>query len=132
MNAISPRLSPERQIQRTLFAKLTEALPLGSAVIHVPNEDATGSAAYGQQKIRDGMLPGCPDLLILVHGRAYWLEVKAPNGRVSDAQRRAHPRLRAAGSPVEVVYSVEDGLAAVREWGLLPHPPTPAMRSETR
>jgi hypothetical protein len=88
-------------------------------VIHVPNEDATGSAAYGQAKIRDGMLPGCPDLLIIHQGRAYWLEMKAPDGSLNDNQRKAHPKLRAAGTPVEVAYSVDDGLEACRAWGLI-------------
>jgi hypothetical protein len=88
-------------------------------VIHVPNEDATGSAAYGQAKVRDGLLPGCPDLLIVHQGRAYWIEMKAPDGSPSDSQMQAHRRLRAAGTPVEVAYGVEDALEALRGWGLI-------------
>jgi len=107
-------------IQRALLARLAVSLPLGAVVIHVPNEDASGSAAYGQAKIRDGMMPGCPDLLIIHRGRAYWLEMKAPDGVLSENQFVAHRRLRMAGCPVEVAYSVEDAMAAVKSWGLIP------------
>jgi hypothetical protein len=125
-------MSPERAIQRALLARMACCLPLGAVVLHVPNEDATGSAAYGQAKIRDGLMPGCPDLLIVYQGLAYWLEMKAPEGEVSDNQRAAHKRLRMAGSPVEVAYSVEDGLAALQAWGLISTtPPNTDTRSQS-
>lgn len=113
------RSNPERAIQRALIAELAVLLPLGAVVLHVPNEDAGKSMLYGLSKIRDGILPGCPDLLIVHQGLAYWLEVKAPAGSLNDNQVKAHPRLRGAGTPVEVIYSVEDGLEACRAWGLV-------------
>lgn len=117
------RTAPERAIQRAILARLATCLPLGAVVLHVPNEDATGSATYGKAKIRDGLMPGCPDLLITFQGRAYWLEIKAPDGEVSDNQRQAHRRLRGSGCPVEVAYGVDDALEALRVWGVIPATP---------
>lgn len=120
--AQSPRKvrgNPERGIQRALLGVLATRLPLGAVVLHVPNQDATQSAAYGRAKLLDGVLPGCPDLLIVYRSQAFWLELKAPDGTPSAEQLAAHRRLRAAGTPVEIAYSVDDALAALEAWGLI-------------
>lgn len=115
------RSSPERALQRAILAELAVRLPLGAVVFHVPNQDATKSAAYGRAKVRDGVLPGFPDLGLIYQGRIYGLEVKAPDGRLNDNQIAAHPRLRAAGCEIEVVYSVADALDALAGWGVPLH-----------
>ena len=53
--------------------------------------------------------PGTPDLLALGDkGAAIWLEVKAEDGRLSDAQTVWHERMRGRGHRVAVVRSVDD------------------------
>lgn len=48
---------------------------------------------------------GAPDLLVLLPGRSFWVEAKAPGEKPSPAQLREHARLRAAGNRVEIVES---------------------------
>jgi hypothetical protein len=46
-----------------------------------------------------------------------FLEVKAEKGRTSDAQDECIAMLRRMGHDVAVVRSVDEALAALREWG---------------
>ena len=49
-----------------------------------------------------------PDLLCLKSGVYMWLEVKAPEGRLSNRQKWIHEVLRGYGATVYVVRSLED------------------------
>ena len=68
----------------------------------------------GKVKLPDGRyfdtgLPrGFPDLTCVIRGRAAFIEVKAPGGRVSPEQEKIHRILRNHGAHVAVCYSVED------------------------
>lgn len=70
-----------------------------------------GSAGYGPP-VQIGRV-GQPDLLLLVDGRALGLELKSATGRVSAGQVTCHAAWRMCGTPVVVVRSVEDALAAI-------------------
>lgn len=49
---------------------------------------------------------GVPDRIILLpYGRIYFVEVKAPGGKLSDQQARMHIELRSRGFVVRVVDS---------------------------
>ena len=51
---------------------------------------------------------GWPDrLVILPKGILFWVELKAPGGRLSPAQMVAHEELRRLGQRVETVWSKE-------------------------
>jgi hypothetical protein len=70
-----------------------------------------------------GMRPGEPDVRVyLPHSRIGHIELKAPNGSVSDAQRQRHADLRALGHDVRVLRADTPGAAAdqaeaiVMEW----------------
>ena len=66
-----------------------------------------------------GYSAGTPDILVIDGGRAVWLELKAPKGRVSDAQRACHEALHLAGAIVHVVRSLDEAIAALR-WSCVP------------
>ena len=51
---------------------------------------------------------GWPDLCVLGHGWAVWLEVKKPGGTVSPSQRALINRMQTAGLEVHVVRSVAE------------------------
>jgi hypothetical protein len=53
---------------------------------------------------------GLPDLLLIVEGRAVWIEVKGDGGIVSPLQQHTLEQLRAAGCVAEVVRSFDDFL----------------------
>ncbi len=65
-----------------------------------------------------GYKAGTPDLLIVSGGRAHFIELKAPRGVLSEAQRRTIPALEAAGAGVVVAYSLDTVRGALFAWGI--------------
>jgi hypothetical protein len=66
-----------------------------------------------------GVRPGVPDVIAVKAGRTYALELKAPAGRLTPAQRDAHAALRAAGAAVAVAYCLDAAIEQLESWGLL-------------
>lgn len=104
---------PEATIQRAILARLRLA---GVLAVHIPN-GGRRSAVTGRHLKADGMRPGFPDLICYQHGRHALLEVKAPGGRLSPAQREMHGELGRHAFPVAVVTSQEEAVEALRERG---------------
>ncbi len=65
-----------------------------------------------------GYKSGTPDLLIVAEGRAWFIELKAPRGMLSEAQRRTIPALEAAGAHVVVCRSLDEVRGALDAWGI--------------
>jgi hypothetical protein len=123
----APPLPTERQAQRTVLEWLDLALPVGSIVQHVANQSAVdpslpkhAKARFFEERRKDGVLTGFPDLLILLPGRRVVLvEMKRPGGgRLSKEQKELHPRIRALGFPLPVARTIEDVEAALRADGV--------------
>jgi hypothetical protein len=77
------------------------------------------SAIEGARKKRKYCVAGFPDLAIFFRGRLVLLELKrSRGGQLSPAQKALHPRLEAAGFPVQVVRSVPEALDAVAAAGV--------------
>ena len=118
---MSPRRDIEGPIHRAVLDYLRLALPQ-ARIHHSPNEtDMSGPQAIRMvaKAKRMGTRPGWPDLEILPgNGRVYFMEVKAPKGRLSDHQADLMNWMIAVGYEVAVVRSVDDAKAAVRAWGL--------------
>jgi hypothetical protein len=56
-----------------------------------------------------GMVPGAPDLVVVCPlGRIFFLEIKSPKGRVSDAQFAFHTELHKRNHTVAVVRSIDE------------------------
>jgi Holliday junction resolvase len=51
---------------------------------------------------------GLPDLLCIKGGRAFWLEVKRPDGKPTKLQLHTIAELQAFGCIAEVVYSLAE------------------------
>jgi VRR-NUC domain len=66
-----------------------------------------------------GVRPGVPDVIAIKAGQAYAIELKAPGGRVTEAQRAAHAALRAAGAGVVVAYGLDDAIDHLERWKLV-------------
>ena len=112
----------EDPIHIAIIDYLKATLPHGWVIQHTPNKPRSKIA--GAQEKRMGALAGWPD--IAVYGRnsnngitpvAYFLEVKAPKGRVSEAQHIVHDKLNDLGFPITVVRSIDDVRACARVWG---------------
>lgn len=117
-------MSTESHMQRMIVQSLRMALPHGWIVQATANKPR--SVVQGAIEKAMGTTAGWPDLALygaLVTDEAStpfagFMEVKTRTGRLSEAQRDIHDRLRDCGFQVAVVRSVDDAIAAARAWGL--------------
>lgn len=84
-------------------------------VFSVPNEGRRTATTAGRLKAM-GMLPGVADLVIVRAGRAFFLEVKMPRGRLSPRQKEFRDLCRSRGAPWALVRSVEEARSQTEEW----------------
>ena len=108
----------EYQIHKAIADYLTVSLTRGVWWTTFPA--GGGGKARGARLKGIGLKIGVPDILIVHKGLAYWMEVKAPKGRVSLEQDAAHEDLWAAGSPTAIVRSVDDVIGTLKAW-MIPH-----------
>ena len=58
-------------------------------------------------KILSNFITGLPDRLVLINGRAYFVEVKSEGKKPSPIQRVVHKKLEVLGFPVSVIDTTE-------------------------
>lgn len=108
----------EERIHKDILAYLRVTLPHGWRVIHCPNGGSRNVIEAAKLKAM-GTTAGVPDLMILgPKGFTGWLEVKAPKGRLSQAQRHFIDSLQDMEHPVAIVHSIDEAREIVRAWGL--------------
>jgi hypothetical protein len=115
---------PEDLIQRTVFQHIKHRGVPGLVALHVPNGgyrkpiEAAKLKGLGVQK-------GAPDVLLwhrpspLEPGRSYAVELKSPDGRLSEAQAEMLARLEKAGVFTAVAHGLDQALAVLESWHLL-------------
>lgn len=113
------RRQPERVVAITLAEHLT--LRAGPDIwwAHYPaggRRHPTEAAIFKEM----GVKAGTPDLLIAARGRMYGLELKAIGGRLSPEQIITHENMRRAGVVVGTAAGIDEALAMLSEWGILP------------
>jgi hypothetical protein len=87
-------------------------------VFAVPNGGLRSKAEAARLKWT-GVLAGVPDLVVIAPGgRAFFLEVKTADGRLSTDQRDVHACLVALGTPATIVRSIDDARLAFGVWGI--------------
>ena len=67
------------------------------------------------REIRSGLPPGTSDLLFIGRGYIAFIEVKTPDGRVSEAQQRFITTMQQYGHRAGIARSVEDALYIIGE-----------------
>lgn len=118
--------APEQQAQIAVVSYLRSALPAGSIVAAVKNENHARSKSRGaqmrfQQKRKEtGVKPGFPDLICLIPGgKTVLIEMKAPKrGRLSPAQVECHAALRSLGHVVGVARSIDEAQLILEQAGI--------------
>jgi hypothetical protein len=113
----------ESAIQRAIVQGLRLLLPHGwliQSTANKPRSKVAGAIEKGM-----GAIAGWPDLA--VYGPAcaprelspptWFIEVKAGKGRLSEAQREVHDRLKDLGYGVGIARSLDDALALGTLWG---------------
>jgi len=121
------RKQPEGQIAESLvkwfnFAHKGFGVPDARLLVHVPNEGSKTSKQdfiRGARLKRMGKVAGVSDYILFVprsqwHGMA--IELKAPNGMVSDAQSEWLDLVSGQGYFVFVAYSLEEAMAAITKY----------------
>ena len=95
------RQQPERALQKAVTDYLKLALPPEAFFSAIPGGDR-------QMTLTPGYVAGLPDVMIIYDGGPLFIELKAPKGRLSEAQEDVHAALRRAGSNVRVCRSVAE------------------------
>lgn len=114
------RGNPEAEIQRQIVGALRSVLPRGAIVHHSGHEQRGGDRrARLAQAVGVGMgvHPGFPDVTVVSEGRVLFLEVKAPRGALSAAQRAFRDAIHAQRVPYAVVRSVDEALFVLASHG---------------
>lgn len=110
---------PEADLQRDIVKALRLALPFG-AIVHASNNEIRGSSDWAkrQQALMTsmGQHAGFSDLIIFSEGRVLFLEVKTPTGSMSLSQRQFRGAVEGQGHGFAIVRSIDDALAALREF----------------
>ena len=116
------------QIAIVDYLKLIQAR-YGLMVFGVQNEAyaagrgkrALSGAEYGKIKKmqRMGLTAGVSDLVIVHAGKAYFVEVKMPTGRLSENQKAFRQAAFTAGAEYIVARSVDDIVTALKTWGII-------------
>jgi hypothetical protein len=108
----------ETDLHKAIVAMMAvEALP-GVVAFHPANGGKRGKAEAGRLKGM-GVVPGIPDLVVVVAGRCHGLEIKTDKGRLSAAQKTMAARFQCAGCEYEIARSVAGARAILRRWGAL-------------
>lgn len=109
---------PEQQIQRALFQHLALRAVPGAVAYHPFNGGFRKPVEAAIAKAL-GVLPGIPDVAIVARGEPFFLELKAPGGRLSAAQVDCQERLANAGAHVATAIGIDAALDQLAAWQLL-------------
>ena len=108
------KAQPEAAIQRAIIARLR----LSGIVCHHSPNAAKRSVIGGRRIKADGMITGWPDLTVVgPEGLVAFIEVKAPGGKLSPAQREIGTMLRHMGHIWTPVYSQDEAVEWLQAWG---------------
>jgi hypothetical protein len=108
---------PEQAIHKAVVHYLRVALPHGWLVHHSPNGGKRSQVEAAIFKAL-GTVPGWPDITVMGESPVtgwpgcWFMEVKAPGGRLTDVQRACHDRLRDLGFAVAVVHDIDEARRA--------------------
>lgn len=109
----------EYQIQRAIVDLLAIARHRDLICWHTPNGEDRHARVGAKLRLM-GVLPGVPDLcFVLPSGRAAFIEVKAPKGKLSPEQMAFQLRCATVGAPYAVVRSLDEAVDVLTLWGAL-------------
>lgn len=112
---------PEHAIQKAIAQTLAiEIAPAGKVSRHGVCWWCVDHANFAGEvpglRIGRGIVAGLPDLFLLWAGDAFFIELKADGGQLSEPQRAVLPALLLAGGRAGVARCVEDVLRLIDAW----------------
>ena len=118
---MTARRDAEGPIHRAILSWLRVVLP-EAIIFHAANESRRpGRAGHVERALNaaNGVLPGVPDIIGLTFTGPFFMEVKAPGGVLSPAQKAFRDRLAVLGyGRWAVVRSIDDAKDALAAWGI--------------
>jgi hypothetical protein len=109
---------PEQAIQRAIVQHLRLRGVPGLVFLHPANGGfRTAAEAAIFQSL--GVRPGASDLLLWHARQSFALELKAPGGRATPAQRQFLADMEVAGAHAELAEGLNEALRALEGWALL-------------
>lgn len=113
-----PKIRSESTEQITFIARVRHFHP-NVLVFAIPNGGKRDAREAARLK-HEGVVAGVPDLMVALTKPPYsglFIELKRTDGgRVSEAQKLIHDKLRKAGYLVVVAYGVEDAYSAFLDY----------------
>lgn len=111
----------EERIHRSIIHYLRTVLPNSWLCMHAANGGYRSKSEAGIFKAL-GVIAGWPDISIFGEEakgcQAFFFEVKALKGRLSENQQSCIDKLRDLGFPVAVVHSIEEIEQSLKSWGI--------------
>lgn len=117
----------EEKLHKAVAQQARWALARDCFWFHPPNGGSRNVIEAVKLKAM-GTRAGVPDLCFVRHGKAYFIELKAPKGRVSEPQSNAMTEITRAGAPVAICRNLDEVLACWNKWGLTNKSPEDAAR----
>jgi hypothetical protein len=112
------RNRPEDAIQRAVFQHLAVRSAPNVVAFHVPNGGWRSAIEAGILKGL-GVKAGVPDVLIVMKGNCFALELKPLGGRATSKQLEVIAALEAAGAFTCIAEGLDRALAVLEAWGVL-------------
>lgn len=108
------RQKPEQAFQISLVRDLRKILPPDCMVVAFPA--GGGGLMRGKFLKAMGLVAGMPDLLFIHRGNAFGMELKAKNGKLTEAQHQMIMQLAICGMDVRIVRTLDEALFCLKEW----------------
>lgn len=83
---------------------------------HVPNGGSRNVIEASKLKAM-GVRAGVADIVVVIDGRAHFLELKSRKGRPSKDQLIARDLVELAGGVYEIAHGLDEALATLTRWG---------------
>lgn len=109
------RAHPETTLHIAIVQWLKVVAP-DLVVHHSPNGEVRDKRTAAKLKAM-GVRPGWPDLEIIDrNGRLHFMEIKAPSGRLSEAQQAFRDMCLSVCIPWACVHSIDEARAVLSQW----------------
>lgn len=118
MTKYAKRKQPEHELQKAVVAHLRLALMPNVYYTAIPMGEWRGFST-GKRVKEMGAMPGAPDILLIVGGVPYGLELKAGAGKQSAAQVATEALWGAAGGVYAIARGIDDALDLLQSWGAI-------------
>lgn len=107
---------PEHKINRQFWQYLNLCCP--NVLAFHPCNEGQRTPWEAERLTEIGLVPGVADLVLVHNGKAFFVEAKAPGGKLSPAQERFAEDVRAAGAEFAVCYDLDDLKNALTAWSI--------------